>query len=78
MSARGWRGRTWKIPGGRLSQHPRELTVRTLGRMAAVPDFNELIVANFGGQPVFLNTSPGSRMRSRNRVPCPPPTGSPA
>ncbi|MCC6819489.1 MAG: efflux RND transporter permease subunit [Verrucomicrobiota bacterium] len=43
-----------EIPGGRLSQHPRELTVRTLGRMAAVPDFNELIVANFGGQPVFL------------------------
>ncbi|NOS68370.1 MAG: efflux RND transporter permease subunit [Verrucomicrobia bacterium] len=43
-----------EIPGGRLSQNPRELTVRTLGRMQAVKDFNELIVANFGGQPVFL------------------------
>ena len=43
-----------EIPGGRLSQNPRELTVRTLGRMEAVKDFNELIVANFGGQPVFL------------------------
>lgn len=43
-----------EIPGGRLNQNPRELTVRTLGRMEAVRDFNELIVANFGGQPVFL------------------------
>ena len=43
-----------EIPGGRLNQTPRELTVRTLGRMEAVKDFNELIVANFGGQPVFL------------------------
>ena len=43
-----------EVPGGRLNQKPRELTVRTLGRMQAVKDFNELIVANFGGQPVFL------------------------
>ncbi|HEX5222925.1 MAG TPA: efflux RND transporter permease subunit [Verrucomicrobiae bacterium] len=43
-----------EIPGGRLSQSPRELTVRTLGRMIEVKDFNELIVANFAGQPVFL------------------------
>ncbi len=43
-----------EIPGGRLNQDPRERTVRTLGRMEAVKDFNELIVANFGGQPVFL------------------------
>ena len=43
-----------EIPGGRLNQKPRELTVRTLGRMSAVKDFNELIIANVGGQPVFL------------------------
>lgn len=43
-----------ELPGGRLSQSPRELTVRTQGRMQAVKDFNELIVANFGGQPVLL------------------------
>lgn len=43
-----------EIPGGRLSQKPRELTVRTLGRMSAVKDFNELIIANFAGQPVYL------------------------
>jgi len=43
-----------EIPGGRLNQSPRELTVRTLGRMIEVKDFNELIIANFSGQPVFL------------------------
>ena len=43
-----------ETPGGRLAQSPRELTVRTLGRMMQVKDFNELIVANFAGQPVFL------------------------
>ncbi len=43
-----------EVPGGRINQKPRELTVRTLGRMQAVKDFNELIIANVGGQPVFL------------------------
>src|SRR5206468_4099589 len=43
-----------EIPGGRLNQKPRELVVRTLGRMKAVKDFNELIIANSGGQPVYL------------------------
>ncbi|MBI1177396.1 MMPL family transporter [bacterium] len=43
-----------EVPGGRLDQHPRELVVRTLGRMQAVRDFNDLIVANFGGQPVYM------------------------
>jgi len=44
-----------EVPGGRLSQAPRELVVRTLGRMQAVKDFNRLIVANFEGQPVYLS-----------------------
>jgi HAE1 family hydrophobic/amphiphilic exporter-1 len=43
-----------EVPGGRLNQKPRELVVRTLGRMQAVKDFNELIVANSGGQPIYL------------------------
>src|SRR5436190_2508715 len=43
-----------EIPGGRLSQSPRELVVRTLGRMSDVKNFNELIVANFAGQPIYL------------------------
>lgn len=44
-----------EVPGGRLSQKPRELVVRTLGRMMQVKDFNQLIIANFAGQPVYLN-----------------------
>ena len=43
-----------ELPGGRLDQGTRELVVRTLGRMADVKDFNELIVANSGGQPIYL------------------------
>src|ERR1043165_1797625 len=43
-----------EIPGGRLQQSPRELVVRTLGRMEEVRDFNELIIGNFSGQPVYL------------------------
>ncbi|MEO8427512.1 MAG: efflux RND transporter permease subunit, partial [Verrucomicrobiota bacterium] len=43
-----------EVPGGRLSQKPREVVVRTLGRMLQVKDFNELIVANFASQPVYL------------------------
>ncbi|PYJ02041.1 MAG: AcrB/AcrD/AcrF family protein, partial [Verrucomicrobia bacterium] len=43
-----------EVPGGRLNQRPRELVVRTLGRMQTVKSFNDLIVANFAGQPVYL------------------------
>ena len=43
-----------ELPEGRVDQGSRELTVRTLGRMAAVPDFNQLIVGNSGGQPIYL------------------------
>lgn len=43
-----------ELPGGRLDQGRRELVVRTLGRMREVKDFNELIIANFKGQPVML------------------------
>ena len=43
-----------EVPGGRLSQKPRELIVRTLGRMESVRNFNELIVANAAGQPIYL------------------------
>ncbi len=43
-----------ELPGGRLDQGSRELVVRTLGRMRDVRDFNNLIVANSGGQPIYL------------------------
>jgi HAE1 family hydrophobic/amphiphilic exporter-1 len=43
-----------EVPGGRLDQGSRELVVRTLGRMRDVKDFNNLIIANIGGQPIYL------------------------
>lgn len=43
-----------EMPGGRVDQGSRELVVRTLGRMQEVKDFNNLIVANFRGQPIYL------------------------
>src|SRR5436190_13458769 len=43
-----------ELPEGRVDQGSRELTVRTLGRMAEVPNFSEIIVGNQGGQPIYL------------------------
>ncbi|MEP6663110.1 MAG: efflux RND transporter permease subunit, partial [Verrucomicrobiota bacterium] len=43
-----------EVPGGRVEQGTRELVLRTLGRMQKVVDFNRLIVANVGGQPIYL------------------------
>lgn len=43
-----------EVPGGRMNQAPRELVVRTLGRMKKVKDFDQLIIANVEGQPVYL------------------------
>ncbi len=43
-----------ELPEGRVDQGSRELTVRTLGRMAEVPNFSEIIVGNSGGQPIYL------------------------
>lgn len=43
-----------EVPGGRIDQGSREMVVRTLGRMQKVPDFQNLIIANSGGQPIYL------------------------
>ncbi len=43
-----------EIPGGRVEQGKRELVVRTMGRMTKVPDFPRIIIANEGGQPIYL------------------------
>ncbi len=43
-----------EVPGGRVEQGTRELVLRTLGRMQRVQDFNNLIVSNVGGQPIYL------------------------
>ena len=43
-----------EVPGGRVEQGSRELVLRTLGRLERVADFRRLIVANSGGQPIYL------------------------
>ncbi len=43
-----------EIPGGRVDQNSRELTLRTLGRVQRVADFGELHIGNRGGVPILL------------------------
>jgi hypothetical protein len=52
-----------ETPGGRVQQSGRELVLRTLGRMGSVEEFSRLIVADPGGQPVYL-----SQVASRFRL----------
>lgn len=41
-----------EIPGGIVEQGPRELILRTLGRIPSAAEFNELIVVTRGGYPI--------------------------
>ena len=43
-----------EVPGGRVEQGTRELVLRTLGRLESVAEFDRLIVADRGGQPILL------------------------
>ena len=43
-----------EVPGGRIDQGPRELVLRTLGRLNTSAEFNSMIVANRNGYPVRL------------------------
>ncbi len=43
-----------EVPGGRIDEGLRELSLRTLGRFQRPEDFNDLVVANIGGTPVRL------------------------
>ena len=44
-----------ELPGGRVDQGCRELTVRTLGRIADPKDFNHVVVANRGAYAVRIS-----------------------
>lgn len=44
-----------EVPGGRVDQQNRELTVRTLGRVERPEDFERIIVANREGAPVRVS-----------------------
>jgi len=43
-----------EVPGGRIDQGSRELVLRTMGRIARVEDFNDLIVGSQGERPIML------------------------
>jgi hydrophobic/amphiphilic exporter-1 (mainly G- bacteria), HAE1 family len=44
-----------EVPGGRVDQQNRELTVRTLGRVERPEDFERIIVANRNGRPIRIS-----------------------
>ncbi|HYP15134.1 MAG TPA: efflux RND transporter permease subunit [Bryobacteraceae bacterium] len=44
-----------EIPGGRVDQGPREVALRTLGRVNQPQDFARIVVANVGGSPVRVS-----------------------
>ena len=43
-----------EVPGGIVDQGPREMVLRTLGRITRPEDFNNLIVANRNGYPIRI------------------------
>jgi HAE1 family hydrophobic/amphiphilic exporter-1 len=49
------RAQNLEVPGGRIEEGTRELTVRTMGRIVEPADFNNLIVANRGTYSVKLS-----------------------
>ncbi|MBA3515026.1 MAG: efflux RND transporter permease subunit [Pyrinomonadaceae bacterium] len=48
------RAQNMEVPGGRIDEGTRELTVRTMGRIVEPAEFNNLIVANRGAYSVKL------------------------
>src|SRR6266566_696258 len=49
------RAQNMEVPGGRIDEGTRELTVRTMGRIVDPQDFNNLVVANRGTYSVKLS-----------------------
>ena len=44
-----------EIPGGRVDQGPRELALRTMGRVERPEEFGRIIVASTSGSPIRVN-----------------------
>src|ERR1700730_14337283 len=49
------RAQNMEVPGGRIDEATRELTVRTMGRIVEPTDFNNIVVANRGTYAVKLS-----------------------
>jgi len=43
-----------EVPGGRVDQNSRELTLRTMGRIVDTRDFNNIIIKTLNGQPIRI------------------------
>ena len=48
------RAQNLEVPGGRVDQGPKELVLRTMGRITHVADFGQLIVGNVHGRPITI------------------------
>ena len=48
-------GQNLEVPGGRIDQPDRFLTLRTLGRLPEVASFNDIVVANRQGYPIKIS-----------------------
>ena len=44
-----------EVPAGNLTQGPRQILLRTMGKFTRVEDFNHVVVATPGGKPVYLS-----------------------
>jgi hydrophobic/amphiphilic exporter-1 (mainly G- bacteria), HAE1 family len=49
------KGQNLEVPGGRVEQTDRTLTLRTLGRVQSSADFNKIVVANRDGYPIKIS-----------------------
>jgi len=50
--SRALQGQNIEVPGGRVDQGPRSLTLRTRGRVGSVAEFSQIVVRDTGGHPV--------------------------
>ncbi len=48
-------GQNLEVPGGRIEEGARTVTLRTLGRLQSVPEFNSIVVANRNGYPIKIS-----------------------
>jgi len=60
-----------EVPGGRVDEGTRELTVRTMGRIVEPKEFNDLVVANRGTYAVKLSDVGYSEDGLKSPVPRP-------
>lgn len=53
--SRSLQAQNLEVPGGRVEQGARTLTLRTLGRLQRPEDFNDIVVANRNGYPIKIS-----------------------